>query len=85
MVLIAAIVAVLLVGLLTQSQELRRKNISYEKQKEELEQQIKDEEVRAGEIEKLEDYVDSTEYIEKMAREKLGLVYPDEIVFRAEE
>ena len=40
---------------------------------------------RAGEIENLKDYVNSTEYIEKIARDKLGLVYEDEILFKAEE
>ncbi len=85
MIVIAGIVAVLLIGLLMQSQKLSRQNAAYEAEKSELEQQIKDEEVRAGEIENLEDYVETTEYIEKIAREKLGLVYSDEIIFKAEE
>ena len=82
---IAAIVMVLLVGLLVQSQELAVSNKQYEAKKAELEQQIKDEEIRAGEIENLKDYVNSTEYIEKIAREKLGLVYEDETIFKAED
>lgn len=60
------------------------KNASYESQKEELTQKLQDEELRSGEINKLKDYVNSTEFIEKMAREKLGLVYDDEIIFKAE-
>lgn len=82
---IAAIVMVLLVGLLVQSQELAIENKQYEAKKAELEQQIKDEEIRAGEIENMEDYVESVDYIEKVAREKLGLVYEDEMIFKAEE
>ena len=84
MVAIAAVVMVLLIGLLVQSQKLGEQNQKYESQKLELEQQIKDEEMRAGEIENLKDYVNSTEYIEKVARDKLGLVYRDEILFKAE-
>lgn len=61
------------------------KNNAYQAQKAELEQQIKDEEIRAEDIEKLRDYVESDEFIEKMARDKLGLVYEDEIIFKAEE
>lgn len=80
---IAGIVAVLLVVLLSGSQKLSVRNEQYESQKEELSQQIKDEEVRSGEIEKLKDYVNSKEFIEKMAREKLGLVYRNEIIFKA--
>ncbi len=79
---IAAIVAVMLVGLLVQSQSLRIKNTQYEEQKAELEQEIQDEEVRAEEIQVLGEYVNSEEYIEKLAREKLGLVYEDEVIYR---
>lgn len=85
MVAIAAIVLTLLAGLLVQSQELRAKNRQYEERKAELQQQISDEELRAEEIQNLHEYVNSTEYIEKLAREKLGLVYRDEILFQAEE
>lgn len=84
MVAIAGIVAVLLIGLLLESQKLSQQNAAYTAKKSELEQQIKDEEIRAGEIENMEDYVDTTEYIEQVAREKLGLVYSDEIIFQAE-
>ncbi len=84
MVAIALIVMVLLAGLLVQSQKLSRQNRQYEARKSELQQQISDEELRAGEIENLNDYVTSKEYIEKVAREKLGLVYEDEILFQAE-
>lgn len=82
---IAAIVMVLLIGLLVQSQELAVENKRYEAKKAELEQQIRDEEIRAGEIENMEDYVDSIAYIEKVAREKLGLVYEDEMIFKAQD
>lgn len=85
MVAIAGIVMILLVGLLVQSRQLSAQNKVYESRKSELEQQIRDEEMRTEEIENLEDYVNSTEYIEQMAREKLGLVYEDEIIFKPEE
>ena len=84
MLAIAGVVAFLLVVVLVQSQKLTVKNNAYQAQKAELEQQIKDEEIRAEDIEKLRDYVDSDEFIEKMARDKLGLVYQDEIIFKAE-
>ena len=75
----------MLVVLLSGSQKLSVRNEQYESQKEELSQQIQDEEVRSGEIVKLKDYVNSKEFIEKMAREKLGLVYRNEIIFKAEQ
>ena len=84
MVVIAAVVMVLLVGLLVQSQKLSAQNVKYAEKKANLEQQIKDEEMRADDIENMKDYIDSPEYIEKIARDKLGLVYKDEILFKAE-
>ena len=84
MVAIALIVMVLLVGLLVQSQKLSIQNRQYEARKTELQEQINDEDLRAGEIKNLNEYVTSKEYIEKVAREKLGLVYEDEILFQAE-
>ena len=83
---VAAIIAVLLLLLIVlqiQSQKLITKNNNYRIQKTELEQAIQDEKVRAGEIRDLQDYINSDEYIEKIARDKLGLVYEDEIIFKA--
>ena len=84
MVAIAAVVMVLLLSLLVQSQNLSAQNEKYEARKAELEQQKRDEELRAEEITKLKDYVNSPEYIEMVARDKLGLVYSDEILCVAE-
>ena len=50
----------------------------------ELEEQIEEEQARAKEIAELEKYVGTDEYVEEVAKEKLGLVYEDEIIFKAE-
>lgn len=47
----------------------------------ELEAQIEYEKQRANEVDALKEIVDSDEYIEKIAREKLGMIRKDEIVF----
>ena len=47
----------------------------------ELEEQIEYEKQRADEVDALKENVDSDEYIEKIAREKLGMIRKDEIVF----
>ena len=36
------------------------------------------------EINGLEEYMKTDEYIEKVARDKLGLIYPDEILIKPE-
>ena len=63
---------------------MHKKNKAYKAQEEELQKQLEEEELRAEEIEELEDYVGTDEYIEDVAKDKLGLVYPNEILFEAE-
>ncbi len=85
MAVIAAIVALLLAVMLMQSYKLNTKIITYRASNQSLQEQIKLENDRAGELEKLPEYIQSDEYIEKIAREKFGLVYPDETVFEAQQ
>lgn len=47
-----------------------------------LESQIAEEEERALDIRNLKAYVKTKRYIEDIAREKLGLVYDHEIIFK---
>lgn len=79
------IVFLLLVVLAVQSRQLMKKNEGFELKKAELSQQIQDEEIRADELKQMEEKVDTDEYIEKIARDKLGLVYEDEVVYKAGE
>ena len=50
-----------------------------------LEQQLEDETKRTEEIQELEQYMQSDEYIEKIAMEKLGLLKENEILFREQQ
>ena len=47
-----------------------------------LEKQLKEEQARTGEIEELQTYMQSDEYVEKIAKEKIGLVKENEIIFK---
>lgn len=83
-VLVVSAVIVLLGAIVfVNSMTLRAKEKSYKEQEIELQKQIEEEEQKAKEIDKLEEYVGTDAYIEDMAREKLGLVYEDEIIFKA--
>lgn len=55
-------------------EELNRKQ-------QQLEQQLLEEQQRAEELEERRVYVKTKKYVEEMAK-KLGLVYPDEIIYR---
>ncbi len=54
------------------------------KQKKELTQEYNDQLELSDELKEKEDYVKTDEYVEEMAR-KMGLVYPDEVIFKPED
>lgn len=82
--LISCVIVMLAVILSVGSISLHEKNKNYKAQEAELEAQLAKEEARAEEIDELEEYVGTDEYVEDVAKEKLGLIYPNEILFRAE-
>ena len=65
--------------------QMRAQNMEKQAYIQELESQIADEEEHALEIEEYEKYVQTKKCAEEIAKEKLGLVYEDEIIFKAEE
>ena len=74
-------VLLLLVAVVTVSSiSLRAKNKAYIAQ--ELQEQIDAEEERSKEIDSLEEYVGTDEYIEQTAKDKLNLVHENEIIFK---
>lgn len=61
--------------------ELKEQKKLYSQQVSELEKAKEEEDNRTKELEEFEQYVDTDEYIEEVAREKLGLVRKNEIIF----
>ena len=62
--------------------QLKQKESTYAAQKAELEKQYTKESERADEIESMQQYMQSDQYIEDMAKSKLGLAYDNEIIFK---
>ena len=62
---------------------LYNKNKVYRQQEAELKAQIEEEKERSREVEEFVEYVKTDEYIKDVAEEKLGLVDPNEIIFKA--
>ena len=81
---ISGVIVMLAVVLAVGSMSLREKNERYKAQQAELETQLEEQKARGEEIEALEEYVGTDEYVEDVAKEKLGLVNPNEILFQAE-
>ena len=81
---ISCVVLLLMMILGVGSISLHAKNRNYKAQEAQLQEQIAEEMARAEEIEELEAYVGSDKYVEDVAKEKLGLINPNEIIFKAE-
>ena len=82
--LISGTIIVLFAVIFGAGMNLRTRNQALIAQEIELQAQLEEEEVRAEEIDELTKYVGTDEYIEAVAKEKLGLVKKGEILFRAE-
>lgn len=79
---IGIFVLLFLVVMAVQIYRVKQKDDMYTERVEELNAQYEEETQRAEDIEALEDYMKSTEYIEDTAKSKLGLAYENEIIFK---
>lgn len=82
MISITFVVGLLFVGMMGKSVALESQLSSYDSQIDELDRQIEEEAGRTTEIDDLKEYMKTDEYVEETAREKLGLVKENEIVFK---
>lgn len=85
MMSISAVVILLLVIISFQSIELHAKTDAYAAREAVLTKEIEKEQERTEEIEEYKKYVKTKKYVEEVAKDKLGLVYEDEIIFKPEE
>lgn len=84
MFLASIVVIMLLIVVAVKSNELKNKKAYYAQKEQALVEQIEAEEQRALEIEEYEKYTQTKKYIEDVAKDKLGLVYDGEIIFKDE-
>jgi cell division protein DivIC len=84
MTMITFVVAMILVVVFIKNGELKEKKAGYEKREQYLLEQIEEQNKRSEEIEEYRKYTKTKQYVEDMAKEKLGLVYKDEVIFEAE-
>ena len=82
---IGIIVLVFLAVMAIQIYKLKDKDAAYAAEEAELQDMYEMETQRAAEIDDLEEYMQSQEYIEDVAKSKLGLAYDNEIIFKEEE
>ena len=85
---LAGVAAIMLMAIIClvvsrSSGRLTDKNAAYDKPIAALTQQIDEQNKRKEELQTRSIYVTTKQFIEEFAREKLGLVYEDELIFRA--
>lgn len=83
MICISGVLLVLMGAVFVESSHLQKKNEGYEARIAQLNEQIEEESERAQKIEELREYMQTPEYMREAAREKLGMVGEDEILFKA--
>ena len=60
---------------------IEAKNVEYEKQIKELQEQVDEEKQRTEELNEYKKYVQTKKFAEEIAKDNFGLIYPDEIIF----
>lgn len=84
MVLVTMVVTVLMIVILFKSHELRQDQEAYLKKQEMLQARIDEEHERTKELEEYEKYTKTDKFVEEIAKEKLGLLYENEILFKSD-
>lgn len=82
MFLVSLVVLMIMVVVAVRSVELHRQLDERAEQIAILDAQIAAEEDRAAEIEEYEKYTQTKKYVEEVAKDKLGLIYEGEILFK---
>lgn len=82
---IGLIVIVFIAVMAVQIYRIKQKDNEYAAREQDLMREYQEETERAAELDELEAYMSSAEYIENIAKSKLGLVYENEIIFKEQE
>lgn len=82
MFLVTTVVVMMLIVVMVEGMELTEKRAAYMAREEALMQQIEAEQARTEEIREYEKYTQTKKYVEEIAKNKLGLVYEGEIIFK---
>lgn len=85
MFLVTIVVVMIMVVVSVKSIGLKEKIAAYEAKEAKLQEQINEEKNRAEEIEEYRKYTETKGYVEEVAKDKLGLVYENEIIFKEED
>jgi cell division protein DivIC len=80
---ITLVIGLVAVNIYTDEKDMRTQEKSYIEREAALEREIESEEQRTNILNERKKYVATNQYIEEVAREKLGLIRPDEVLVKA--
>lgn len=83
-ILITIVLVMLVIVVSVGKHDISKRQAEYDKREARLLEQIEEENERAEEIAEYEKYTKTKKYAEEVAKEKLGLVKEDEIIFKEE-
>ncbi len=84
MMLVSFVVLMLMAVILFKGRELKAKQAEYMQREESLQAQIEEEHERTRKLTDYEKYTKTDKFVEEIAKEKLGLLYENEILFRSD-
>jgi len=76
-------VVALILAIMVQTHNLEKKSQAQTEKVDELTLQLEKEQQRTTDIEELSKYMQTKQYVEEVAKDKLGLVYSGEIIFKS--
>ncbi|MDD6058247.1 MAG: septum formation initiator family protein [Clostridiales bacterium] len=82
---IGAIATVFMIAMFAQIVKVYQKDQEYIEREAKLEEELLQETIRQQELEQYEVYTRTNQYVEDVAKSKLGLAYGNEIIFKEEE
>lgn len=83
-ILITIVLVMLVIVVSVGKHDIKERQAEYDRREAKLLEQIEEENKRAEEIAEFEKYTKTKKYAEEVAKEKLGLVKDDEIIFKEE-
>lgn len=85
LVLVTAVLFMLIAIVTVKGSQLKTQQAAYQAQEKELQTKIDSEKQRSADLKEYSKYTQTDKFYADVAKEKLGLVYQDEIVFESEE
>mgnify|MGYP001176662495 CR=1 FL=1 len=63
---------------------LEKQNKEYQARVAQLQEQVEEQQNRSDEIDEYKKYIQTKKFAEEVAKDKFGMIYPDELVFKPE-